>query len=473
MAQSPLSMFDVQPQLSYADQARQQQQAAMQYAQLSGPQQSSYNMFQTAAGMAPPVADLARVGIAAAQGQPVDNPQAKLQNIRAKVQDALRGVDATDPTKVYPTMIQVLQQEGMVSQAMALQKEYEDVMNKRRDDERAQKKDLALADYHQKLIDSRDPRSPLSKSIDAYQALVAKRDALPEDSPARAALDKGVKAYEEQLLKQHKVILQDTPDATFVLDPTTGNEIRRFSHTMRPTGGSINGGARQYDDETLRKMAQQYISGDRGVAQGFGRSTNNPDRARFNQLVYAEAEARGMDPAAVAQSLAEFGGIQQEQRTVGARAGQLGIAGNAAYTMGDLVAQTSADVSRTKFTPVNTALLAYQSNTGDPAVVKYGAALNSFINAYARAINPTGQATVSDKEHARDMLNRASSHEQVVATINQLKAEIDAEKAAIGRTRTDMRETNAGRPGAQSPAAAPTGKPTMRFNPSTGKLEPM
>lgn len=234
MAQSPLSMFDVQPQLSYADQARQQQQAAMQYAQLSGPQQSSYNMFQTAAGMAQPVADLASAGISAAQGQPVDNPQAKLQNIRAKVQAALRGVDATDPTKVYPVMIQVLQQEGMVSQAMALQKEYEDITNKRRDDERAQKKDQSLADYHQKLIDSRDPRSPLSKSIDAYQALVAKRNALPEGSPERAAADQAVNAYEAQLLQKDKVMIANAGDRVQVLNANDGSFIRDITVGAKP-----------------------------------------------------------------------------------------------------------------------------------------------------------------------------------------------------------------------------------------------
>lgn len=234
---SPLSMFDVQPGLSYADQAQQQQQAAYQYATMTPQQRTQYNMFNSAQ-IGPLVGDALNVGVAAATGQPVQNPRMKMEQVRQRVQAALQGVDASDPTKVYPTMIKVMQDEGMVSQAMALQKEYEEITNKRRDDARAQAKDQATQEYHDKLIASRDPRSPLSKSIEMYQKALTARDATQEGSTERKNADAAVKAYEEQLFKQHKIVVQDTPDATFILDPTTGAEIRRFSHTMRPTSGS-------------------------------------------------------------------------------------------------------------------------------------------------------------------------------------------------------------------------------------------
>ena len=63
----------------------------------------------------------------------------------------------------------------------------------------------------------------------------------------------------------------------------------------------------------------------------------------------------------------------------------------------------------------------HENNTGDPEARQFGAALNSFINAYARAVSPIGTPTVSDKDHARSMLSTADSHEALVAIMNQLK----------------------------------------------------
>jgi hypothetical protein len=109
--------------------------------------------------------------------------------------------------------------------------------------------------------------------------------------------------------------------------------------------------------------------------------------------------------------------------------------------MADLVTQTSEKYGRTSFMPINKAINAFNTNTGDVEVRQFGAALNSFIQAYARAVSPVGVPTVSDKDHAREMLSAADSHAQVVGIIAQLKKEMEAAGEAPGVVRKQLRES--------------------------------
>lgn len=137
---------------------------------------------------------------------------------------------------------------------------------------------------------------------------------------------------------------------------------------------------------------------------------------------------------------AEYGGALAGSRAVGTRAANFELAKSEAYEMADLVVQSSASVSRTSFMPINKAIVAFEKNTGDTNVRAFGAALNSFINAYARAVSPIGSPTVSDKNHAREMLSAADSHEQVLAIIAQLKREMVAAGRAPEVVREKQRE---------------------------------
>jgi len=107
-------------------------------------------------------------------------------------------------------------------------------------------------------------------------------------------------------------------------------------------------------------------------------------------------------------------------------------------------------------------LLAYEKNTGDVPVKKFGAAINSFVNAYARAISPTGVPSVSDKNHAREMLEAADSNEQVQGTIDQLNQEIAAARAAPGKAREGLRATVINSNPANAPATPATPATNLR-----------
>ncbi len=77
-----------------------------------------------------------------------------------------------------------------------------------------------------------------------------------------------------------------------------------------------------------------------------------------------------------------------------------------------------------------------QANTGDPALKQFVAANNTIINTFARAISPTGSPTVSDKEHAREMLSTADSPEAYAAVLQQMqkKNRHGAQGAGTGAT---------------------------------------
>lgn len=221
---------------------------------------------------------------------------------------------------------------------------------------------------------------------------------------------------------------------------------------------NLTGGAEPtLSPDTQRKMAEQYLSGDKGVMQNLGRGAQGAANVvALREMIARVAEERGLSGAEIAAKQSEFMGMNAAQRALGTRQANFGLAKSEAYEMADLVTETSQNVSRTQFMPINKALNAYNTNTGGTEIREFGAALNSFINAYARAISPVGTPTVSDKDHARAMLSTADSHEQVVAIMGQLKKEMDAAGRAPGIVKKEIREgftkDNAG---AAKPAGAP------------------
>ena len=216
----------------------------------------------------------------------------------------------------------------------------------------------------------------------------------------------------------------------------------RIAELSARAAKNLAGGAEPtLSPETQRKMAEQYLSGDKGVMQNLGRGAQGAANVvALRETIAQVAEGRGLSGADIAAKQSEFMGMNAAQRALGTRQANFGLAKSEAYEMADLVTETSEAVSRTQFMPINKALNAYNTNTGSTEIREFGAALNSFINAYARAISPVGTPTVSDKDHARAMLSTADSHEQVVAIMGQLKKEMEAAGRAPGVVKKEIRE---------------------------------
>ncbi|WP_146229987.1 hypothetical protein [Paraburkholderia tropica] len=226
-------------------------------------------------------------------------------------------------------------------------------------------------------------------------------------------------------------------------------QLRRESLNAH-TVGDPNAALSQDD---LSFMADQYLAGDRTVLQNLGRGAQgSKNLVALRSAVQQAAKARGMSGADVAASVAEFEGVKSGERALGTRTAQAGMAVNEADQFADIASTASQQVPRSQFVPANKALQAYQSNTGDPKIVAFGAATNSLINAYARAVSPSGTPTVSDKDHAREMLNIAQTPEQYQAVISMMKREMSAAQQSPGKVRSEFREAvTRGKPMANPP----------------------
>lgn len=146
-------------------------------------------------------------------------------------------------------------------------------------------------------------------------------------------------------------------------------------------------------------------------------------------------------------------GQKSQARSVGTRSAAVEMAAGEAREMMPILTQTSENFKRTGYQPINKVIKSYQDNTGSVESRQFGAALNTFINVYARAISPSGVPTVSDKDHARDVLSTADSHEQLVGLLKVLDQEMVAAQNAPKRVRDAQRAGITGQAAPAAPAA--------------------
>lgn len=146
-------------------------------------------------------------------------------------------------------------------------------------------------------------------------------------------------------------------------------------------------------------------------------------------------------------------GQKSEARAVGTKAANVEMAAGEAREMMPILSKASENFERTGYQPINRVFKAYQDNTGSVESRQFGAALNSFVNVYARAVSPSGVPTVSDKDHAREILSTADSHKQLMGLLKILDQEMVAAQNAPKRVRAAQREGITGG-GAETPADA-------------------
>ncbi len=195
------------------------------------------------------------------------------------------------------------------------------------------------------------------------------------------------------------------------------------------------------DDETVDAMAGQYLAGDKSVMQNLGRGAQGAENiVRLRAAIQRQAKDQNLSPAQLAVKMAEFQGLAASQRTLGNRVANVELAVTEAQNLMPQVLQTSEKVDRTKYPALNNIILAAERGTGDENTVRFGIAVNSLINVYARAISPTGVPTVSDKDHARELLSTAWSKGQVRAAIDQLNLEMEAARRSPGQVKEAIRD---------------------------------
>jgi hypothetical protein len=200
------------------------------------------------------------------------------------------------------------------------------------------------------------------------------------------------------------------------------------------------------DPLAVRMTAQQYLAGDSGVIGNFGRGAQSArNLVKVREEIARQANAQGLNGADIAAKMAEFQGLKAGQRTAGTRSASIEIAANEAAELAPLALEASQKVARSGLLPFGKAQIMFDSNTNDPALRQFAMANNALANAYGQVMSRGGVATVSDKEHAKELLSTAFDQPSYAAAVQQLQAEIKAAQKAPKAVRKDMSNETSGR----------------------------
>jgi len=212
------------------------------------------------------------------------------------------------------------------------------------------------------------------------------------------------------------------PDQSRVLRP--GDQL--VDPTGQVTARNEGGANATISDDNADFLAERVLAGDKQALVGLGRGAQGANNlAKVQGLVAQKAQERGLSAKDILANSAEAQGLNAQQRTFGTQTARMSTSSVEAQGAIALGRQASALVPRGNWVPVNKAIQAFQANTSSPELGKFAAANLAIVNTYARAINPNGQPTVADKEHAREMLNTAMGPDQYNAVLDQMQQEID------------------------------------------------
>lgn len=203
---------------------------------------------------------------------------------------------------------------------------------------------------------------------------------------------------------------------------------------LGPVGGML-------DDDTAKLMAEQYLAGDKTVFTNLGRGAQGAQNViKVRNAIQQSAKDQGLTGTEIALRMAEYNGLVSGERALGTRTANVEMFAGEAYKMMDVARKASKDVPRGEWIPVNQVLQSFEKQTGDPKIVAFGAAINTLVNTYAKAIAGGGQATVSDKDHARGILEAAYSEAQFDAVLDTLGKELEAARAAPRMVKQGFRD---------------------------------
>lgn len=148
-------------------------------------------------------------------------------------------------------------------------------------------------------------------------------------------------------------------------------------------------------------------------------------------------------------------------RSLGVQSAKMQTAAREASKMINVVNDTAALVDRGNYPTINAIQNAVDKGTGGKEIVQLNAAINALVNSYARAISPNGQPTVSDKNHAREVINSAYSKGQIGAITDIMSVEMEnataATREALLAGKEERQKSRGSAPSSAKPAASPSG----------------
>jgi hypothetical protein len=185
----------------------------------------------------------------------------------------------------------------------------------------------------------------------------------------------------------------------------------------------------QLTQDAKRLMAEQLLAGNTSVMAGLGLGKNaTATRNEIRNMAAQIAAERGLSAEDMNNAAADFMGMKAGSSSLGRReSGVVGAIMGAAKTA-PRVLEASDLVDRSRYKDINKIIMAGKERTGDENVVKFGIAVNTFINNYARAVGAgNSQLTDSARHEAMQNLQLAWSKGQIKAAIDQMNLELESE----------------------------------------------
>jgi hypothetical protein len=154
-------------------------------------------------------------------------------------------------------------------------------------------------------------------------------------------------------------------------------------------------------------------------------------RPQIVALQPAAAHALGIPLSELSGAHAEYRGLGAAQTQLGRRLVLLDTGINETAKSAPAVISTSTGVPRSEFPALNNFTNWLRQQSGDPKIVQFRAALQTFLNEYAKAINPSGVLSDTQQRHAYDVLSTSFNQGQIEAGIKQLQAELGYAKEGL------------------------------------------
>lgn len=322
---------------------------------------------------------------------------------------------------------------------------------------------LATAQFLARKYPTSKQAAQAFKTVELLKPKVKETRALTVDGKrvmANVFEDGTTKAIDGFAPDAEKLNFQNTGGSTVALDPYTGKPVNTIQNTQSPDSVANNKtqikvqnmiAARQeaadrgepeakLAGDELRMMAQQYLAGDKGVMQNLGRGKQGAENiVALRREITAQAKAAGMNGADIAAATADFEGLKVGLRTSANISARVENAISEAKELAPLAIAASRKVDRSSLLSLGRWRNMFDNQTNDPDFNEFATANIGLATAYASAMARGGKSTVSDNQHARDLLSTAKSQEAYEAIVGQLFREMDAASHAPQNVREHLR----------------------------------
>jgi len=245
-----------------------------------------------------------------------------------------------------------------------------------------------------------------------------------------------------------------------------------YKNTMSPDAMAADARARENIDIARKRLEKDNAMLDpaetAAISKAILAGRLDPNRVNGRNAKILAATLMSDPNANILELGVSASGATAAERSLATQTAKMSTAANEANQMVNVVRDLSDKVDRTEFPTINAITNAVSKGTGGKEIVQLNTSINALVNSYARAISPTGQPTVSDKNHAREVINSAYSTGQLGAILDVMQQEMSIARTSAGKASTELkasRETARGR-GESVIAAPPAAVEYLKANPA-------